>query len=37
MILYPAINLPDHVNNVVDGLNEAEKCYLKEQINPLVN
>ena len=32
MIMNFAINSPDHGNNVVDGLNAADKRYLKEQI-----
>ena len=26
------INSPSHVNNVVGGLNDSDKCYLKEKM-----
>ena len=30
-----AINVPGHGNNVVDRLNETDKLYLKEQMEPI--
>ena len=30
--MYRQINAPSNVNNVVDGLNDTDKCYLKYQM-----
>ena len=30
--MYRAINVPDHGNNVVDGINTTDKQYLKEKM-----
>ena len=30
--MYHSINAPDHVQNVVDGLNAIDKHYLKEKM-----
>ena len=37
IIMGRTINAPGHVNNVVDGLNATEKCYLKVKMEIGIN
>ena len=32
IIIYSAINAPNHVSHVDNGINDNDRCYLKEQI-----
>ena len=34
IIIYCGMNAPNHVNNVVDGINDTEMFYLNEQMDP---